>query len=63
MIRDGREGVADVSCRIIEALGDEFDFMAFNSQFRVDVQETGPAHGFAGMYPGNIRAEVEGNRD
>ena len=60
MIRDGDEGVAHVSCRIIEVLGDEFDFMAFNSQFRVDVQETGPAHGFAGMYPGNIRAEVEG---
>ena len=60
MIRDGAEGVAQVSCRIIEVLGDEFDFMAFNSQFRVDQQETGPAHGFAGYYWGNIRAEVEG---
>ena len=60
MIRDRDEGVEDVSCRIIEVLGDEFDFMAFNSQFRVDVQETGPAHGFAGMYYGNITAEVDG---
>ncbi len=60
MIRDGSKGVADVSCRIIEVLGDEFDFMAFNSQFRVDQQETGPAHGFAGCYWGNIRAEVDG---
>ncbi len=60
MIRDGSEGVADVSCRIIRVLGDEFDFMAFNSQFRVDQQEPGPAHGFAGYYWGNIRAEVEG---
>lgn len=60
MIRDGREGVADVSCRIIEVLGDEFDFMAFNSQFRVDQQEAGPAHGFGGYYWGNIRAEVDG---
>lgn len=60
MIRDRAEGVAHVSCRIIEVLGDAFDFMAFNSQFRVDVQETGPAHGFAGYYWGNIRAEVEG---
>ena len=60
MIRDGAEGVAQVSCRIIEVLGDEFDFMAFNSQFRVDQQEAGPAHGFAGYYWGNIRAEVEG---
>ena len=57
-----RDGVADVSCRIIEVLGDEFDFMAFNSQFRVDVQEPGPAHGGGGYYWGNIRAEVEGIR-
>ena len=42
MIRDGAEGVAQVSCRIIEVLGDEFDFMAFNSQFRVDQQEPVP---------------------
>ena len=61
MIRGGREGVAHVSCRIIDVLGDEFDFMAFNSQFRVDQQEPGPAHGgHGGYYWGNIRAEVEG---
>ena len=53
-IRDRGEGVADVSCRIIEVLGDEFDFFAFNSQSRVDVQERGPAHGFGGWYPGNL---------
>ena len=63
MIRDGREGVADVSCRIIEVLGDEFDFMAFNSQFRVDQQEAGPAHGFGGYYWGTSgpRSMVSGS--
>ena len=60
MIRDGREGVGHVSCRIIEVLGDDFDFLAFNSEFRVDQQSTGPAHGFAGFYHGNIQAEVTG---
>ena len=59
-IRDRGEGVADVSCRIIEVLGDEFDFFAFNSQSRVDIQEHGPAHGFGGFYRGNILDEVEG---
>ena len=60
MIRD----IAEVSCRIVEVLGDEFDFFAFNSQFRVDQQQTGPAHGFAGSYPGNIKVEgigIEGD--
>ena len=60
MIRDGREGVGDVSCRIIEVLGDHFDLFAFNSEFRVDQQGTGPAHGFAGFYHRNIQAEVTG---
>ena len=55
-IRNRGEGVADVSCRIIEVLGDEFDFFAFNSQSRVDIQESGPAHGFGGWYPGNQTA-------
>ena len=59
-IRDRGEGVADVSCRIIEVLGDEFDFFAFNSQSRVDQQEHGPAHGFGGFYRGNIQDEVQG---
>ena len=60
MIRDGGEGVARVSCRIIEVLGDDFDFFAFNSEFRVDQQQAGPGHGFAGFYAGNIQAEVTG---
>ena len=60
MIRDGKEGVGHVSCRIIEVLGDDFDLFAFNSEFRVDQQSTGPAHGFAGFYHGNIQAEVTG---
>ena len=55
-IRDRGEGVADVSCRIVEVLGDEFDFFAFNSQSRADQQEHGPAHGFGGWYPGNQTA-------
>ena len=60
MIRDGREGVGHVSCRIIEVLGDHFDLLAFNSEFRVDQQGPGPAHGFAGFYHKNIQAEVTG---
>ena len=59
-IRDRDEGVADVSCRIIKVLGNHFDFFAFNSESRFDIQETGPAHGFAGYYDGNILAEVAG---
>ena len=59
-IRDRGAGVASISCRIIEVLGDEFDFFAFNSQSRVDAQEHGPAHGFGGYYWGNISAEVQG---
>ena len=60
-IRDREEGVEEVTCRIIEALGDEFDFMAFNSQFRVDLQSAiQPGHGFAGYYPGNISKLVTG---
>ena len=59
-IRDRDEGIADVSCRIIEVMGDEFDFFAFNSQSRADIQESGPAHGFGGYYRGNIQAEVQG---
>ena len=59
-IRDRGEGIADVSCRIIEVLGDEFDFLAFNSQSRVDRQEPGPAHGIGGFYRENIHAEVQG---
>ena len=61
MIRDRDEGIAEVSCRIVEVLGDEFDFMAFNSEFRVDMQaHAGPGHGFAGFYPGNVAKLVTG---
>ena len=61
MIRGGTDSVAEVSCRIIEVLGDEFDFMAFNSQFRVDQQSPGPAHGgWGGVYRGAVHAEVDG---
>lgn len=60
-IRDREEGVEAVTCRIVEVLGDEFDFMAFNSQFRVDLQSAaGPGHGFGGYYPGNIARLVAG---
>lgn len=59
-IRDRGEGVADISCRIIAVLGDEFDFFAFSVESRMDQQETGPAHGFGGYYLGNIQAEVRG---
>ena len=63
MIRDGNEGVAHVSCRIIEVLGDEFDFMAFHSDFRVDQQAPGPTNGFAGIYAGNPRTEGIGREE
>ena len=64
MIRDDGEGVAHVSCRVIEVLGDHFDLFAFNSEFRVDQQGAGPAHGFAGFYPGTSRPRlrVSGSR-
>ena len=55
-IRERGEGIADVSCRIIEVLGDKFDFFAFHSQSRLDQQEHGPVHGFGGWYPGNQTA-------
>ena len=61
MIRDREAGVEEVSCRIVEVLGDEFDFMAFNSEFRVDMQaHPQPGHGFAGFYAGNIAKLVTG---
>ncbi|MDE2904752.1 MAG: hypothetical protein OXQ28_01570 [Acidobacteriota bacterium] len=44
-IRDREEGVEAVTCRIVEVLGDGFDFLAFNSLFRVDLQSaTQPGH-------------------
>ena len=54
--------IAEVSCDIIEALGDEFNFFAFNSQFRVDILEPGPAHFFAGFYRDNVPVTGTGMR-
>lgn len=56
-IKDGGQGVADISCRIVEVLGDEFDFLAYNSQSRVDLQEAGTP---SNIFRGNIQAEVQG---
>ena len=41
----------DLSCTIIKALGDKFDFLAYYSDFRVDSQETTPSDGPVG---GNV---------
>ena len=49
MIRE----IAETACDIVEVVGD-FDLLALNSQFRVDQQGPGPAHGFAGYYWGNM---------
>ena len=65
MIKRGdRDRIVHLSCRIIEVLGDEFDFMAFNSQFRVDQQAPGPAHGgHGGYYLGNLGVEGIGHEE
>ena len=41
----------DLSCTVIKALGDEFDFLAYYSDFRIDNQETTPSDGAIG---GNV---------
>ncbi len=56
-IKGTGEGVAKISCRIIEVLGDEFDFFALNSQSRVDQQEAGTP---SNIFRGNIQAEIQG---
>ena len=33
--------IADLACRLVERLGDEFDLFVFHSEFRVDAQESG----------------------
>ena len=33
--------IADLGCRVVELLGDEFDLLAFHTEFRVDAQEAG----------------------
>jgi len=40
-----------LACRIIDALGDEFDLLVFHSQFRTDHQFNGSWWGY---YPGNV---------
>ncbi len=44
-------GIAEVACGIIGALGDEFDFLFFHSEFRHDAQHNGSWWGF---YPGTV---------
>ena len=42
----------DLSCTVIKALGDRFDFLAYYSEFRVDNQEAGtPSNGPLGSDP------------
>jgi len=57
VIRNEGRGIADVSCRIIEVLGDEFDFLALNNQSRLDHQESGTA---SNIFRSNIQAEIQG---
>ena len=40
-----------ISCRVVEALGDEFDLFVFHTEFRVDSQEAGSPWS---MYAGNV---------
>ncbi|WP_419933322.1 cell wall-binding repeat-containing protein [Candidatus Poriferisodalis sp.] len=56
-IERGGDGVADISCRIIDVLGNEFDFFALNSQSRVDQQEAGTP---SNIFRGNIQAAIQG---
>ena len=42
----------DLTCTVINGLGDKFDFLAYYSDFRVDNQEAGtPSNGPLGTYP------------
>src|SRR5215510_3037329 len=42
----------DLTCTVINGLGDKFDFLAYYSDFRVDNQEAGtPSNGPLGSYP------------
>ena len=45
----GRPDYADFVCRVIDILGDEFDFSVFHPEFLVDDQEMGGGRGF--IYP------------
>ena len=51
----------DLSCTVIKALGDKFDFLAYYSDFRIDNQEAGtPSDGPKG---GNVMGTGEGQHD
>ena len=45
----GGPDYADIVCRVIDILGDEFDFFVFHAEFLVDNQEMGGGRGFT--YP------------
>jgi len=51
----------DLSCTVIKALGDKFDFLAYYSDFRIDNQEAGtPSDGPKG---GNVKGTGEDQHD
>jgi hypothetical protein len=51
----------DLSCTVIEALGDRFDFLAYYSDFRIDNQEAGTPSD--GPKAGNVLGTGEGQHD
>src|SRR5262249_40663946 len=51
----------DLSCTIIKALGDKFDFLAYYSDFRIDNQEAGTPSD--GPKAGNVTGTGEGQHD
>jgi hypothetical protein len=51
----------DLSCTVIQALGDKFDFLAYYSDFRVDNQEAGTPSD--GPKAGNVQGTGEGQHD
>lgn len=51
----------DLSCTVIQALGDKFDFLAYYSDFRVDNQEAGTPSD--GPKAGNVQGTGENQHD
>lgn len=51
----------DLSCAVINALGDKFDFLAYYSDFRIDNQEAGTPSD--GPKAGNVLGTGEGQHD
>jgi len=51
----------DLSCAVINALGDKFDFLAYYSDFRIDNQEAGTPSD--GPKAGNVQGTGEGQHD